>query len=110
MGNNKDYSTEMVPGLDGKNITIKGFNNNISSNINVDRSYLIGIHRFSYRAGEPAEILGVCSYHTKKGFVNCYHIKYDDKQEDYVNIEDKENYKIITREDYLNGNIPEVTQ
>ena len=82
--------------------------------------YLVGIHRYSYRAGEPAKIIGVgmCTpdpdsdpvFEGEEGPRLGYHVKYSDGIKDWVAVIDTANYKIITFKDILEGNIPEVTE
>jgi len=77
----------------------------------IDKAYLVGIHRYSFRSGEPAEIQGVvmnCSMDYE--FKPCYKIKFADGTEDLVPIYDEKNYKIIGFKDILEGNLPEVTE
>lgn len=76
-----------------------------------DKAYLVGIHRYSFRAGEPAEIKGVvmsCSKDSK--FRPCYKIEFADGTEDLVAICDEKNYKIIGFKDILSGDLPVVTE
>lgn len=74
------------------------------------KAYLVGIHRYSFRSGTPAEIVGVEIVIPDKGKPRvCYHVLYDDKTEDWVSVEDNTNYKIISFEDILTGNIPKIT-
>jgi hypothetical protein len=70
------------------------------------KRYIVGIHRYCYKAGEPAEIL-------KQEVVNnrvCYKAKYLDGSIDHIPLIDEGNYKIITQKDIDNNNIPRVTK
>lgn len=75
-----------------------------------DKAYLVGTHRYSSKSGKPAEIIGVeiVTPENKKPRL-CYHIMWNDKVEDWVAVEDSANYKIISFNDILAGNIPAVT-
>jgi hypothetical protein len=81
------------------------------NNIKRDKVYFIGIHRYSHKSGIPAEIIGV-EMITPQDLEPrlCYHIEWSDKTEDWVQIDDVTNYKIITFSDILNNNIPSVTE
>ena len=72
--------------------------------------YLVNTHRYLYRPGTPARIIGIdmCTPGDKSPRL-CYHILYADGQDDWVPIKDKKLYKIITFRDILNGNVPSVT-
>lgn len=64
------------------------------------KAYFKNIHHYSFRPGEPAEIIGV-------GFIAppdcdlraCYHVRYDDGVTDHVPIADNKNYQIIPAQD-----------
>lgn len=75
-----------------------------------DKAYLIGINPYSFRKGEPAEIVGVELLIPEGGLKKrlCYHVMWADKGEDWIPVADDENYKIISFEDILSGNIPKV--
>ena len=76
-----------------------------------DKAYLVGIHRYSFKSGKPAEIVGVeLVTHENEKPKLCYHIMWTDTVEDWIAVEDSSNYKIIGFEDILAGNIPDVTQ
>jgi len=76
-----------------------------------DKAYLVGVHRYSFKSGKPAEIIGVEMVTPENGKPRlCYHIMWSDKVEDWIAVEDSANYKIISFEDILAGDIPEVTQ
>lgn len=74
------------------------------------KAFLVGTHRYSFRAGKPAEIIGVVFITPDK--LNpraCYHVRFDDGAEDFVAISDINNFKIISEEDVAAGRIPKVT-
>ena len=75
-----------------------------------EKVYLVGTHRYSFRAGEPAEIIGVEMTTPKQLLPRLsYHIRFSDYVEDWVAIDDGDYYKIITFTDIINGKIPQVT-
>jgi len=78
----------------------------------VGKAYYVGIHRYSFKTGKPAEIIGVGIVTPDKGRSRlCYHIIWaDDQSEDWVPIDDTANYKIISFDDILLGKIPDVTE
>lgn len=80
----------------------------------IDRVYYVGIHRYSYRAGIPGEIVGVAMVNPRVngGFSPkpCFYIKWSDGMEDYAPICDDKTYKIISFQDILDGKIPEITE
>lgn len=75
-----------------------------------DKAYLVGIHRYSFRSGEPAEIIGVeiITPDDKLEPRLCYHVMWRDKVEDFIAV-DGGHFKIISFTDILSGNIPRVT-
>ena len=75
-----------------------------------DEAYYVGIHRHSFKAGIPARIIGVKFVSPNEGRKRrlCYHVQWSDKTEDWVPVEDHGNYKIISFDDILTRNIPEV--
>lgn len=76
-----------------------------------DKAYLVGINRYSFRAGIPAEIMGV-DFVTPDNRVRrlCFHVRWRDRYEDWVPIEDNSNYEVISFTDLVNGNIPSLTK
>lgn len=77
--------------------------------MNRNKAYLVGTHRYSYRAGIPAEIIGVNFCCLNDGTYRlCYHLLWDDFSEDWISVEEGR-YKIITFGDIIKGNIPRVT-
>ena len=71
--------------------------------------YFVGIHKYSYKAGEPALVLGVKSVQKEDGTEEiCYHLKYEDDCEDYSPICDNNNYKLISEQEKIKELIPEV--
>ncbi len=73
-------------------------------------AYLVGIHRYSFRAGKPAEIKGVrfVCFDAESPTRLCYCVQFEDGVVDYVPVEDSENYQIISEEYIRAGNIPKV--
>ncbi len=80
-------------------------------------AYLVGIHRYSYRAGEPAKIIDVVMY--APGSVGdsddyaerpCYHSVFPDGVENYVAVGDFLHFAIISETDVEKDNIPPVSQ
>jgi len=72
-----------------------------------DKAYLIGTHKYSSKSGIPAEIIGV-EFIKPEGDLNvrlCYHIQWADMVEDWIPISDNSNYKIVSFDDILQGNI-----
>lgn len=76
----------------------------------VEEAYLVGVYRYSFRAGEPGKIIGVDIITTDGGTLSpCYHIKWGDGIEDWTPIENG-SHKIISFKDILAGNTPTVTE
>ncbi len=73
------------------------------------RTFLVGTHRHSFRAGKPAEILGVV-FVTPEGREAraCYHVRFEDGQEDHVAVSDTQFSEIISEKDVKAGRIPKV--
>jgi len=76
-------------------------------------AYLVHIHRYGFRAGTPGEIVGVkivspdvCNRNPHPAYV----VRFPDGIEDFVAVEDSENFRIISGEDVVAGRIPEVTR
>ncbi len=80
--------------------------------------YLVGTHRYSFRAGTPAEVTGVAMVQPEvsgrvRGPRPCFRIQFEDGKEDLVPIRDDQNrvlsfYKLISEEDVKAGRIPEI--
>lgn len=66
-----------------------------------NRAFYVGTHHYSFRNGEPAEILGVetCFPENHEATI-CFHIIYHDGKEDWCPVSDVENYKLL-REDQV---------
>lgn len=80
-------------------------------------AYLVGIHRHSYRAGEPAIIIGVVMYAPGSAgdddnYVErpCYHSIFPDGMENYVAVGDFRHFSIISETDVEKNNIPPISQ
>lgn len=70
-------------------------------------AYLVGIHRYSFKAGEPGRIIGV-KFGEVAGLPRlAYQVSWKG-EEDLIAIEDSNNYEIITEADMLAGKIPEI--
>lgn len=64
--------------------------------LKTQKAYYVGTHEYSFRAGQPAEIVGVVMIPHVSGEVRpCYHVRYADGHEDYSVIKDINNYKIV---------------
>jgi hypothetical protein len=76
-----------------------------------DKAYLVGVHRYSFKSGVPGEIIGVeiITPDNEKPRL-CYHVQWPDMEEDWFAIEDIPNYKIISFNDILKGNIHVVNE
>ncbi len=76
-----------------------------------EKVYLVGIHRYLFRAGEPAEILGVEEITPENGTPRlCYHVLWSDKVEDSLRLDEIHLYKFIAFNDIVDNKIPEVTE
>lgn len=86
-----------------------------------DKAYFVGIHRYHYKSGVPAEIVGVewvmpDTTLTDRAIKNtpnarlCYHIRWADGTEDWVPVIDNATYKIISFQNILKNQIPEITK
>lgn len=75
----------------------------------IEKVYYVNNHRYGYRGNEPAEIIGVKMY-TPEGKTPrlCYEVEYSDGTRDYRVVDEEEHYHIITFNDIINGNIPEI--
>jgi hypothetical protein len=75
----------------------------------LQKAFLVGTHRMAYRAGQPAEILGV-------QFVTpmpheprpCYHVRFEDGKEDFIPLSETHHFEVISEEDMKAGRIPDV--
>lgn len=55
-------------------------------------AFYVGVHPYSFRSGEHAEIIGVRMVRTKHSFRACFMLLYADGMIDYSAIEDEKNY------------------
>ena len=79
------------------------------SEVSIQRAYLVGTHRYSFQAGEPAEILGMIFVNPdEKGWRLCYHIRFEDGRDDCVPVSEGTHYEIVSAQDIRGGRIPEV--
>ena len=78
------------------------------------KSYLVGIHRYAGRAGEPAEILQLkwCKPNGDYDWRLAFEIEFFDGVRDYVPYSDVVAglYKIISDVDLIEERIPQVTE
>lgn len=73
--------------------------------------YFVGIHRYTFRCGMPAKIIGLSIItHENTAPKLCYHVEWSDGVTDWKAMADTGNYKIINFKDILAGNIPKVTE
>lgn len=80
------------------------------------KSYLVGVHRYSFRAGEPAEIIGLKwvrpSPFERHDWRLAYEIEFFDGKKDYVSLDDviAGNHEIISDVDLANERIPRISK
>jgi hypothetical protein len=80
------------------------------------KSYLVGVHRYAFRAGEPAEIIGLkwcrLSPIERHDWRLAYEIEFFDGKKDFVSINDviAGNHVIISDIDLIEERIPPVTK
>ena len=69
-----------------------------------DKAYFVGVHKYLYKSGIPAEIIGVV-WVTPIGLEPrlCYHIQWSASTEDWIPVQDSQTYKIISFSDILKG-------
>ena len=84
--------------------------------------YVVGVHRYCFRAGTPAKVIGVKFInfrHQDNTAIDTiryerrlvYEIEYSDGQRDSIPVmEININYKLITFDDIILGHIPEITE
>lgn len=73
------------------------------------KAYLVGTHRYSFRAGQPAEIIGVQFVTPMHAAPRpCYHIQFEDGQQDFVALSECHRFAIISEYDVRQGRLPEV--
>lgn len=65
--------------------------------LTVEKAFLIGTHRDSFRRGEPAEIVG-CRFVQPNKLASrlCYQVRFRDGFEDDVAVEDAANFEIVS--------------
>ena len=77
----------------------------------MEKCYSVGIHRYCYRAGEPAEIIGIRYQWVKDEHRIVYKIRFADGKTDTFPVSEIGKFwKIISFRDIVNGNIPKVTE
>jgi hypothetical protein len=73
------------------------------------KAFLVGTHRYSYRAGKPSEIVGVVFVTRQKQEAHaCYQVRFEDGAEDFVPLSEARHFEIISEDDVRVGRIPEV--
>lgn len=88
---------------------IEQFYKPYKSNPMNQKAFLVGTHMYSFRAGEPAEIIGVqFVIPTNQKPRPCYHVRFKDGKEDFTPISDSRTFKILSEEDVRLGRVPEV--
>lgn len=85
----------------------------------VEKVYLTGTHPNAFRAGEPAEVMGVkmCTPFNDRGLISmplepriCYHIIFSDGAEDFIPKSDVDHgvWKFSTLSELIRYGAPEV--
>ncbi len=71
------------------------------------KAFIVGIHRYSFQAGKPAEIIGV-EFVTPENLSPrpCYKLRFEDGYEDFLPISEAHNFEIISEEDVRLRKIP----
>lgn len=64
--------------------------------IKFGNAYYVGTHHYSFRQGEPAEIISVATIYNGQNVNVCFYVKYADGRHDYCPVSDTENYVILT--------------
>lgn len=78
-----------------------------------EKVFAVGIHRYMFRAGKPAEIKGfkMVKPNEKSESRLCYEVEFSDGYKDWFPISEVDKtFKIITFENILKGEIPKVTE
>jgi hypothetical protein len=78
-----------------------------------EKCYLVGVHRYCFRAGVPAEITGVkmCQPSVMADYRFGYEIEFSDGKTDIVPVSEIGiHWKMITFLEILNGEIPPITE
>lgn len=79
------------------------------NNVQTEKAYCVGIHRYCFQAGKPGEILGVVSILVNGDPRVCLHVRFEDGQEDFVPyFLESQRWAIIAQSDLDAGRIPEV--
>lgn len=80
-------------------------------NTSSESAYLVGIHRYAFRAGHAARIIGV-EIVTPHGHEPrpCYKVEFADGVTDHVPVASFLDFAIISETDYREGRIPPVTR
>lgn len=60
------------------------------------KAFYVGTHHYSFRVGEPAEIIGVITcYPENHDPTICFHVRYADGFEDWCPTSDVGNYELL---------------
>ena len=81
--------------------------------------YLVGTHRDSFRAGEPAEVIGVEMIESDSEPDHCFKLRFEDGAESFTPIfqffaaapcglAKNHHYELITEQEVRDGKLPEV--
>lgn len=78
----------------------------------IEKVYLVGVHRYCFRAGEKSEIIGVKRVQPSENddFRLAYKVRFDDGETDLVPLSDVElgNWRYVTALEASIGLLPEV--
>lgn len=72
--------------------------------LDVEPAFLLGVHQYAFRSGEPARIIGVmmvkCTNHRNSDYRPNYHIQFKDGKTDLIPFDEVErgNYEVIRGE------------
>lgn len=73
------------------------------------KAYLVGTHRYSFRAGKPAEIIGVQFVTPMNAEPRpCFHLQFEDGQQDFIPLSEAHHFVIISEDDVRCGRIPAI--
>ena len=76
---------------------------------NIEKAFLVAINRNYIGAGVPAQILEVCVVTPENREPRpCFHVVYPSGMEDFIQISEMANFKIISEGDVMGGKIPKV--
>lgn len=73
------------------------------------KAYLVGTHRYSFRAGKPAEIIGVQFLKPVNAEARpCYYVQFEDGWQDFIPLSEAHHFVIISEDDVRRGRIPAI--